>query len=192
MDDKVIVWKRTSGGGRNRPSGNGFCRAGLLPKAMSPGTMLDAGDEAALQGFLAALPASHAVPVRTLAHAWQASGGTLQVGRVTVRLVSPGRDGRPFTAATLHAALGERPAPRSADLRTGPGLELARVLLFNHGVSDADWRAWCDELADLAPHGLDAAAKYPTIALDRLAEAQTARLAQALRDLGRLSQGQPA
>jgi hypothetical protein len=155
--------------------------------------MLDGADEAALQAFLSALPAAHAVPVRTLAHSWQAAGGTLQVGRVTIRLCATGRDGRPFTAATLHASLGgDRPAARSADLRTGPGLEVARVLLANHGLGEADWRSWCDDLADLQLIGFDAAAKYPSIALDVLPEAAVARLAQSLRDLGRLAQGQAA
>ena len=155
--------------------------------------MLDGADESALQAFLSALPAGSAVAVRSLAHSWQAAGGALQVGRVTVRLVATGRDGRPFTAATLHAALGgDRPARGATDLRAGPGLEVARVLLANHGLGEADWRGWCDDLADLQLAGFDAAAKYPVVALDRLPEATVARLAQAVRDLGRLSSGQAA
>ncbi len=155
--------------------------------------MLDGADETALQAFLAPLPTAHAVSLRTLAHAWQAAGGTLQVGRMTVRLTVQGRDGRNFTASTLHATLGgDRPAARSAELRSGPALEVARVLLFNHGLNDADWRGWCDDLADLELRGFDAAAKYATVPLERLPDASVARLAQALRDLGRLAQGQPA
>lgn len=155
--------------------------------------MLDGADEAALQAFLGALPPAHAVTVRSLAHAWQAAGGNLQVGRVTVRLCVQGRDGRPFTAGTLHASLpGDRPSPASAELRTGPALEVARVLLANHGMSEADWRGWCDDLADLQLLGFDAGAKYPAIALASLPDPAVARLAQSLRDLGRLAQGQPS
>ncbi len=155
--------------------------------------MLDGADEAALQAFLSALPAAHAVPVRSLAHSWQAAGGSLQVGRVTVRLVANGRDGRAFTAATLHANFGgERPAVKGADLRNGPALEIGRVLLANHGLGEADWRSWCDDLADLELIGFDAGAKYPCVALERLPSPHVARLAQAVRDLGRLAQGQAA
>jgi hypothetical protein len=154
--------------------------------------MLDGADESALQAFLGALPPTQALTVRSLAHAWQAAGGQLQVGRVTVRLCAQARNGRPFTAATVHAALGDKPAPASAELRTGPVLEVARVLLVNHGMTEADWRGWCDDLADLQLRGFDAAAKYPAIALDRLPEGIVARLAQSLRDLGRMAQGQPS
>lgn len=155
--------------------------------------MLDGADESALQAFLGTLPQAQAVTVRSLAHAWMAAGGHLQVGRVTVRLCVNARNGRPFTAATLHASLGgDRPTPAAADLRAGPALEVARVLLANHGMAEADWRGWCDDLADLQLLGFDAAAKYPAIGLDRLPEASLARLAQALRDLGRLAQGQPS
>lgn len=155
--------------------------------------MLDGADETALQAFLAPLPPAHAIPLRTLAHAWQAAGGSMQVGRMTVRLTTTGRDGRTFTAGTLHAALGgDKPAARTAELRSGPALEVARVLLFNHGLNDADWRGWCDDLAGLDLQGFDAGAKYAIVPLERLPEASVARLAQALRDLGRLAQGQPA
>ena len=159
---------------------------------MTAGTLLDGGDEAALQAFVASLPPVHAVPVRTLAHAWQAAGGAMQVGRVTVRLCTTGRDGRPFTAATLHSANPERPATRVADARTGPTLELARVLLSNHGVGEADWRSWCDDLAPLQLPRFDQGAKYPSIPLEGLPDACVAQLAQALRDLCRLAQGQPS
>lgn len=160
---------------------------------MSPGTVLDGTDESALQAFLATLPPASAVAVRTMAHAWQAAGGTLQVGRVTVRLIVVGRNNRPFTAGTLHASLGgDRPERRQVELRSGPCLEVARVLLFNHGLDEADWRSWTDDLIDLTLAGFDPAAKYPCIALEHLPEASVARLAQALRDLGRLAQGQPA
>lgn len=130
--------------------------------------------------------------MRSLAHAWQAAGGSLQVGRVSVRLSATGRDGRSFTAGTLHGSRLDRAAPRPEDLRLGPALELSRVLLHNHGLGETDWQAWCDELADLQLHGFDVASKYPTIPLDRLPGPAVARLAQALRDLGRLAQGQPA
>lgn len=160
---------------------------------MTPGAMLDGADESALQAFLGGLPPTQAITVRSLAHAWQAAGGRLQVGRMTVRLAVQARDGRPFTAGTLHASLGgDRPALGGAELRSGPALEVARVLLANHGMSEADWRSWCDDVADLELRGFDAAAKYPAIALDNLPDATVARLAQSLRDLGRLAQGQPS
>lgn len=158
---------------------------------MSPG-IREGTDETALQAFLAAVQPRNAVALRTLAHAWQASGGNLQVGRVTVRLCTTGRNGRAFTAATLHPIPpADRAERRAADSGHGPQLEIARVLLTNHGVTDGDWTAWSDDLADLQLHGFDAQSKYPTIALDALPEASVARLAQAMRDLGRLAQGHP-
>lgn len=160
---------------------------------MTPGTPKDGTDESALQAFLAHLPPSNAVAVRSVAHAWQASGGSLQVGRMTVRLCTQGRNGRAFTAATLHPVPpSDRNERRAADTGHGPQLEIARVLLTNHGVTDGDWTAWSDDLADLQLHGFDAQSKFPTIALDALPELAVARLAQAMRDLGRLAQGHPA
>lgn len=163
---------------------------------MSPGTAKQGTDEAAesaLQTFLANIPARNAVALRTLAHAWQASGGNLQVGRVTVRLCTTGRNGRDFTAATLHPIPpSDRAERRAADTGHGPQLEIARVLLTNHGVTSGDWTAWSDDLAELQLQGFDAQSKFPTIALEPLPEASVARLAQAVRDLGRLAQGHPA
>lgn len=156
-----------------------------------PTTSSDSGDETALRSFLSTLPEPSGLPVRTLAHAWQAAGGGVQVGRVAVRLGVRGVDGRSFTAATLQAPGAERSGLRPGMARNGAALEVARVLLSNHGVSAADWRAWCDNLADLELRGFETEAKYPAIELDHLPETDVARLAQSLRDLARLAQGQP-
>ncbi len=159
---------------------------------MTPGTLQQGPEEDALLAFLASLAPCNVVAVRTLAHAWQAAGGHLQVGRVTVRLTTTGINGRQFTAATLHATGPPDRTERRPAEQPGPWLEIARVLLLNHGVASGDWTAWSDDLADLELHGFDAASKYPSLALDPLPEANVARLAQALRDLGRLAQGQPS
>jgi hypothetical protein len=140
-----------------------------------------ASDESALQAFLATLPPEEAVAARTLAHAWAAAGGIHQAGRLTVRLLASAPSGRPFTAATLHG-------PASGT----PRLEVARVLLVTHGVASGDWTAWCDERPELAAHGFDPAAKYPSLPLPDLPPAAVARLALGLRDLCRLAQGQAA
>lgn len=140
-----------------------------------------ASDESALQAFLATLPAEEAVSIRTLAHAWAAAGGTHQAGRLTVRLLASPPSGRAFTAATLHG-------PASGT----PRLEVARVLLVTHGVAAGDWTAWCDERPELAAHGFDPAAKYPSLPLANLPPAAVARLALGLRDLCRLAQGHAA
>src|SRR5207237_379642 len=92
--------------------------------------------ESALREFLQSLDAPTALPVRTVAHAWQGGGGHLAVGRLAIRLVAVDAKGRPFTAGTLHAG-------------AGPRLELARVLLDAHGVSQDAWLAWCDERPEL-------------------------------------------
>jgi hypothetical protein len=134
-------------------------------------------NEAALQAFLATLPADAGLAARTLAHAWSAAGGSLQVGKLTTRLVAPAHDGRTFTAATLHAA-------------DAPRLEVARVLLQSHGLTATDWTSWCDERAELANHGFEPTAKYPALPLSNLPPATVARLALGLRDLCRLAQGQ--
>lgn len=139
-------------------------------------------DEGALQAFLATLPADEAVAARTLAHAWSAAGGTFHAGRLTVRLLAQDVNGKPFTAATLHG-VGPSGAPR---------LELGRVLLYARGLGPADWTSWCDERPELAAHGFDRAAKYPTVPLAGLPPAIVARLAVGLRDLCRLAQGQAA
>lgn len=138
--------------------------------------------EEALLSFLRPLPEPVAPRLRSLAHAWAAAGGTLQVGRFTIRLVAAPMKGRPYTAGTLHANHPE----------AGPALELARVLLTNHGVSSADWSAWSDELAEMHAHGFTAGAKFPTVSLAAMPDVAAARLAQGLRDLGRLAHGQPA
>lgn len=137
------------------------------------------GDEQALQGFLSTLPPDAGLAARTMAHAWTVAGGILQVGRLTTRLVAPAPGGRSFTAATLHAA-------------EAPRLEVARVLLQAHGVTATDWTSWCDELAELQPHGFEPGAKYPALPLSNLPPATVARLALGLRDLCRLAQGQAA
>lgn len=139
---------------------------------------LDHPDEAALQAFVATLPSDAGLAARTLAHAWTAAGGTLQVGKLTTRLVVPSPKGRTYTAATLHGAEGT------------PRLEVARVLLQAHGLTATDWTSWCDERAELATHGFVPTAKYPALGLSDLPPATVARLALGLRDLCRLAQGQ--
>ena len=149
---------------------------------MPSAALSDPATEAALQAFLATLPGDEAVAGRTLAHAWAAVGGTLQAGKLTVRLLAQAPNGRPYTAATLHA-----PTP------AGPSrLEVARVLLITHGLAPADWTMWCDERAELAAHGFDRSAKYPTLALSGLPAPVVARLALGLRDLCRLAHGEPS
>jgi hypothetical protein len=164
---------------------NGFIRHAQWDSRMSSSAVASpsaqASDEAALQAFLATLPAEEAVAVRTLAHAWAAAGGTHQAGRLTVRLLATSPSGRSFTAATLHG-------PASGT----PRLEVARVLLVSHGVASLDWTAWCDERPELATQGFDPAAKYPCVPLSNLPPAAVARLALGLRDLCRLAQGQGA
>src|SRR5688572_12396651 len=97
----------------------------------SPPSSLSTGpqgtDEASLRSFLATLPAEQAVAARTLAHAWTAAGGTFHAGKLTVRLLALGPDGKSFTAATLHG-IGPAGAPR---------LEVGRVLLYGHGLGPA-------------------------------------------------------
>src|SRR5688572_6584866 len=139
---------------------------------------LDPPDEAALQAFVAAMPPDTGLAARTLAHAWTAAGGTLQVGKLTTRLVVRAPDGRTYTAATLHGAEGTA------------RLEVARVLLQAHGVTATDWTSWCDERAELAAHGFVPTAKYPALPLAGLPPTTVARLALGLRDLCRLAQGQ--
>lgn len=134
------------------------------------------GQESALRVFLENLDGARGLAVRTLAHAWVAAGQTIQVGRMTVRLVATDRQGHPFTVGTLH-----------------PGrLELSRVLLQSHGVSESAWRAWCDERAELASLGFNGASNYPTIQLDGATEATVARLALGLRDVAILVREQRA
>jgi hypothetical protein len=135
-------------------------------------------DEAALHAFLATLPGDAALNGRTLAHAWTAAGGTLQVGKLTTRFVAMA-NGKPYTAATLHAA-------------ETPRLELARILLQNHGLTETDWTSWCDERAELSAHGFDPAAKYPALPLSNLPPATLARRTLGLRDLCRLAHGHAA
>jgi hypothetical protein len=146
--------------------------------AGTPAAPGQAADEAALQAFVATLPAEEGVAARTLAHAWGAAGGLVQPGRLTVRLLAMGPAGRPYTAATLHG-------PASGT----PRLEVGRVLLTTHGVAPLDWTAWCDERPELAAHGFDRAAKYPAVPLSGLPAPVVARLALGLRDLCRLAQG---
>ena len=127
--------------------------------------------EAELATFLEPL-GDGALPARSLVHAWQSGGGDVQIGSVATRLVGH-HDGGTFTAATLHA--------RDASL------ELCRVILERHGIAAAAWTHWSDEFADLAHHGFDARAKYPSIPLAPLTEAELARLVTGLRDLARLA-----
>lgn len=149
-----------------------------MASTVSPPAGSKPGDESALQAFVATLPGESSVAARTLAHAWTVAGGSLQVGKLTTRFVAPAGP-RTFTAATLHAG-------------DAPRLEVARVLLQAHGLTATDWMSWCDELAELQPHGFEPAAKYPALPLSNLPPATVARLALGLRDLCRLAQGQPA
>ena len=128
--------------------------------------------EAALQTFLSGMEPGAALPLRTLAHAWQGGGGQLAVGRLAIRLVAVDAKGRPFTAGTLHAA-------------GAPRLELARVLLDAHGVAPDNWTAWCDERPELRDAGFDPQARFPRIHLDAIGEGALARLAMGTRDLAR-------
>jgi hypothetical protein len=123
-----------------------------------------------LAQFLQGLPSGVALTARSLAHAWEGGGGSLQVGRVAVRLVWEAK-GQRFTAGTI--------------LATPHVLELARATLRNQGHSDTEWRNWCDEQAELRDHGFDAEAKFPRIQLDGLPAPVLARLATGLRDLAR-------
>ena len=168
-----------SGSAARRPLAGKGGPSTPVPSATGPGA---GSDEAALQSFLATLPAEEAVAARTLAHAWTAAGGTFHAGKLTVRLLAQGPAGKGFTAATLHG-VGPSGAPR---------LEVGRVLLYGHGLGPADWTSWCDELAELQPHGFEPGAKYPALPLSNLPPATVARLALGLRDLCRLAQGQAA
>ncbi|MEK6984806.1 MAG: hypothetical protein AABX89_00270 [Candidatus Thermoplasmatota archaeon] len=134
------------------------------------------GQESSLRVFLENQTPSRALPIRTLAHAWVAAGQSIQVGRMTVRLIATDKQGHPFTAGTLH-----------------PGrLELSRVLLQSHGVAEAAWLAWCDEHVELAAHGFDRASNYPAVQLDGASELVVARLALGLRDLAFIVRDQRA
>lgn len=132
----------------------------------------DSAAENALRTFLSNLEAPVALQVRTLAHAWQGGGGNLAVGRLAIRLMAVDAKGRPFTAGTLHAG-------------TGPRLELARILLDAHGVSENSWTNWCDERPELRDAGFDPKARFPRVQLDHLGETALARLALGTRDLAR-------
>ncbi|HEX2066679.1 MAG TPA: hypothetical protein VHI93_07700 [Candidatus Thermoplasmatota archaeon] len=141
---------------------------------MNPTATHLATDESDLQSFLARLSPATALRVRTLAHAWAAAGGSLAVGRLSVRLVAAHDPAHPYTAATLHARGGTA------------ALELSRVLLHAHGIGPAAWQAWCDERPELRSHGFVAQAKFPAVRLDALPDAALARLALGLRDLAQM------
>ncbi len=136
-------------------------------------------EEEQLQRALKDLPSELAVSVRSLAHAWTAAGGNIQVGRYTIRLLAPGsRGGAPLTAGFVH--MGQGPDK-------GPALELCRARLVGHGVSAPDWVHWASELLDLQAHGFDPSNKYPRIELDPpLPAAEMALLVVGLRDLARM------
>jgi hypothetical protein len=142
---------------------------------MTPTAAALAPQEPELQAFLARLDPAAALRVRTLAHAWALAGGTLAVGRLSIRLVAAGADpGHPYTAGTLHP--GE-----------GAALELSRILLQAHGVAPEAWQAWCDERPELRAHGFEPQAKFPSIRLAGLGDAALVRLALGLRDLALLA-----
>jgi hypothetical protein len=128
--------------------------------------------EAALRAFLAPLDAARGVRLRSLSHAWTAAGGSLHVGKLSIRLQS----GAPaYTAATLYANQGGHAA-----------LELAKVQLQARGIDAQAWQAWCDERVELRAHGFAPDAKYTTIRLDGLGPSEFMRLVEGLRDLGLL------
>lgn len=112
-----------------------------------------------------------ATTIRTLAHAWESGGGRLAVGTVAIRLQF-GPEDAPHTAATLHA--------------TGNRLEMARIILEHHGLDAAGWIHWSDAFADLAHHGFDATAKFPTLSLESITATELARLVTGLRDLAKM------
>jgi hypothetical protein len=141
---------------------------------MSPTAAALATGESDLQAFLARLEPATAVRVRTLAHAWTIAGGTLAVGRLSLRLTAGADPAHPYTAGTLHAH------------GATATLELSRVLLHAHGVTPEAWLAWCDERPELRAHGFVAQAKFPAVRLDALPDAALVRLALGLRDLARL------
>ena len=146
---------------------------------MTPNAVTTEEEEAGLRAFLDTLPEGTALAARTVAHAWAAAGGTLAPGRFAVRLLGPGRDGRPpFTAATLFAPRGDRAAPC---------LEVAKPILEHNGVDADRFVHWADEVVDVGD-GIDPATKFPTLPLGPdLATSDLARLVGALRDLARMA-----
>ncbi len=132
-----------------------------------------------LRAVLQDLADEVALPARTLAHAWTAAGGAIQVGHYTIRLLAPGSGGdAPLTAGFIHFA---HEGPR------GPALELCRARMVGHGVEQADWVHWASELLELQPRGFDPAAKYPRIALEPvLPPSEMVLLVGGLRDLARM------
>lgn len=136
-------------------------------------------DPATLQGFLDRLPHDARLPARTVVHAWMHAGGQVRIGRVAVRLLGQDAGATPFTAGTVHAPTDGR----------APFLELCRVILQGHGVGEAEFTHWADELAHLQHLGFEPTAKFPAVPLDgRLVAADMASLAGALRDLARMLQ----
>jgi hypothetical protein len=130
---------------------------------------LAAEGEAELARFLQPLPEGAAVRLRMLAHGWAMAGGSVQIGKLSIRLAA---GSPPFTAGTLHPA------------RDGhPTLEVARPPLATHGLGEQAWRDWCDERPELRAAGFDSARNYPLVRLDALSEPACARLALGLRDL---------
>lgn len=135
-------------------------------------TAMQRADDGLAQ-FLAAFPDPVGITARTLAHAWTGGGGDLVIGSKATRLVV----GDPaFTAGTIVAP------------GAGAGhLELSRILLERHGLSNDAWQHWSDEFADLAHRGFDPNAKYPRLPItDDLSPAELVRLVQGLRDLARM------
>ncbi len=133
-----------------------------------PATVMDD----ALQEFTSQLGPQSAA-ARSLAHAWTSAGGNLAVGKVSTRLLGS-QEGRPFTAATIHAPRGDLPAR----------LELSRAILLHHGLTEQQWLHWADEIADI--EGFDPAAKFPVLPLTEDL-AMLARLVNAMRDLATLT-----
>ncbi|MEA3190446.1 MAG: hypothetical protein QOD77_1028 [Thermoplasmata archaeon] len=130
-------------------------------------TLATVDETEGLPRFLASLDPATATRVRTLARAWEAAGGELQVGRLSIRLVARDPIGRSFTAATLQARR----------------LELSRALLLAHGLSQAAWADWCDERGELARHGFAQDAKFPAVDIGALTDHELTSLALGLRDI---------
>ncbi len=138
--------------------------------------------EQQLQAVLRDLPEPLAVPARGLAHAWVAAGGTIQVGRHTIRLLAPhSPGGTPLTAGVVHLGRESGRPPR---------LEICRARVVGHGVDAVDWAHWAGDLLDLQEHGFDPTVKYTHIPLDPpLPPAALAQLVGGLRDLAILFRG---
>lgn len=118
------------------------------------------------QDFIASLPEAHQTTVKTLIGGWTAGGGDIDVGKVSLRLRAK--------YGTQHITAG------TITNKEPHQLELCRVVLENHGMTNDEWIHWSDDLADIPE--FDASAKYPVIPLNQPLP-EVLRIAQDLRDL---------